>query len=102
MRQAAARRGYRLTHRARRVTTEDFSRFDILLAMDDSNLHTLQRLAPTLEERDKVVRMADYLTLFPHYDYVPDPYYEGAAGFELVLDMLEDACGTLCDALLAG
>ena len=36
-----------------------------------------------------------------HYDYVPDPYYEGSEGFELVLDLLEDACDNLLTQLLA-
>ncbi|MBQ7634613.1 MAG: low molecular weight phosphotyrosine protein phosphatase [Bacteroidaceae bacterium] len=100
MRHAAAQRGYNLTHRARQVRAADFSRFDVVLAMDDSNRHNLLRLAPTLHDQQKVRRMADYLTAFPTYDYVPDPYYEGAEGFELVLDMLEDGCARLCDQLL--
>lgn len=100
MRRAAAQRGYNLTHRARQVRATDFSRFDVLMAMDDSNSHNLLRLAPTLQDQQKVRRMADYLTAFPTYDHVPDPYYEGAEGFEIVLDMLEDACARLCDQLL--
>ena len=99
MRRAAGKRGYNLTHRARPVHWSDFEKFDVILAMDDSNLRTLLRLAPTTEAQAKVRRMADYLTQFPEYDHVPDPYYEGAEGFELVLDMLEDACAKLCDEL---
>lgn len=99
MRRAAGKRGYSLSHLARQVRTTDFDRFDIILAMDDSNFHTLCRLAPTLEHQQKIRRMADYLTRFPQYDYVPDPYYEGAEGFELVLDMLEDACSALLTSL---
>ena len=100
MRHAASRRGYQLTHRARQVRPNDFDRFDCIIAMDDSNLHTLHHLAPTLEAQRKVHRMADYFTRFPHYDYVPDPYYEGAEGFELVLDMLENACTRLCETIV--
>ncbi len=100
MRRAAARRGYRLTHLARRVRESDFQDFDLLVAMDDSNFHTLLRLAPTLQAQQRVRRMADYLTRFPRYDHVPDPYYEGMQGFELVLDMLEDACEHLLNELL--
>ena len=35
-------------------------------------------------------------------DYVPDPYYGGADGFELVLDLLEDACEGLYETLKDG
>ena len=45
--------------------------------------------------------MGKYIRRFPHYDYVPDPYYEGAEGFELVLDLLEDSCEALLDHILA-
>lgn len=95
MRRAAARRGYNLTHRARQVSPADFEKFDLILAMDDYNLRTLHQLAPTLKDQQKVERMAAYLTRFTHYDHIPDPYYEGAEGFELVLDMLEDATAQL-------
>ena len=93
----ARRRGYQLTHRSRPVRSSDFDDFDLIVAMDDSNYDRLRSLAPTLEARDKVVRMMDYARLHPYYDSVPDPYYEGAEGFELVLDLLEDACAGLLD-----
>lgn len=99
MRVHAARRGYQLTHRSRPVRESDFDDFDIIVAMDDSNYHTLCRLAPTVEGEKKVVKMIDYCRQHPYYYSVPDPYYEGASGFELVLDLLEDACGGLLDSL---
>ena len=91
MREAAQRRGYRLTHRARPVLDEDFSRFDMLIAMDERNYDALDRLAFTLEDKAKIYRMTDFSSRHD-YDHVPDPYYEGREGFELVLDLLEDAC----------
>lgn len=99
MRIHARRRGYELTHRSRPVKESDFERFDVIVAMDDSNYAKLRRLAPTPEEEKKIVRMADYCRHPQGYDYVPDPYYEGAEGFELVLDMLEDACAGLLESL---
>lgn len=92
MRVHASRRGYSLTHRSRPVRESDFDEFDMIVAMDDSNYSSLRRLAPTPEDERKVVRMIDYCRMATRYDYVPDPYYEGAEGFELVLDLLEDAC----------
>lgn len=94
MRQHAARRGYRLTHRARPVSSLDFLNFHLLVAMDDANYSDLLDLAPSPQDESKVVRMADYITSRP-VDSVPDPYYEGADGFELVLDLLEEACENL-------
>lgn len=94
MRKHAARRGYELTHRARPVRESDFDRFDVIVAMDDSNYYDLKQLAPTVEGEKKIVRMRDYLT-DKTIDHIPDPYYSGAEGFELVLDLLEDGCKNL-------
>lgn len=99
MRAAGKRRGYNFTHRSRKVRSEDFERFDLLLAMDDSVYESLSRLAPTVEALQKLERMADYLPSHFGYDYVPDPYYEGAEGFELVLNMLEEGCDILLHKL---
>lgn len=99
MRVHAERRGHHLTHRARRVTETDFSRFDTIIAMDDANYHDLRRMAPTADDADKVKRMIDFVDLSTRYDHIPDPYYEGAEGFELVLDMLENGCRNLYNAL---
>lgn len=98
MRAHAARRGYLLEHRSRPVRPADFERFDLILAMDDSNYDTLRDRANTPEEAAKVQRMTDYCRHYP-VDHVPDPYYSGADGFENVLNILEDACAGLLDAL---
>ena len=79
MRSAASRRGYALTHRSRQVREEDFDRFDMIVAMDDMNYEFCRR--------------------HPDRTYVPDPYYEGHEGFELVLDMLEDGCEGILEYL---
>ena len=99
MRAAGKRRGYEFTHRSRRVRSDDFDRFDLLLAMDDSVYESLSRLAPSVEALQKLERMADYIPAHFGYDYVPDPYYEGAEGFELVLDMLEEGCEVLYERM---
>ena len=99
MRDHARRRGYELTHRSRQVRESDFDDFDVIVAMDDSNYRRLRDLAPTVEDQGKIVKMIDYCRLATRYDHVPDPYYEGAEGFELVLDLLQDACEGLLDEL---
>lgn len=97
MRAHAARRGYRLTHRSRPVRRSDFSDFDLIVGMDASNLSRLKSLAATPEEEAKIVSMASFCKKHPGWDHIPDPYYEGAEGFELVLDLLEDACSELLE-----
>jgi protein-tyrosine phosphatase len=99
MRMHAARRGYQLTHRSRPVSTEDFFHFDLILGMDDRNIQDLKDRAPSPETERKIHRMTDYCQR-KVVDYVPDPYYGGASGFENVLDILEDACQGLLEELI--
>lgn len=100
MRVHATRRGLSLTHRARQVRESDFVDFDIIIPMDASNERHLRLMAPTVEAEGKIVPMAHFLTgAMRHYDHVPDPYYSGAEGFELVLDLLADGCRTLASQL---
>ncbi len=94
MRMHAARRGYDLTHRSRPVVTDDFDIFDLIIGMDDRNISDLKDKAPSIEAEKKIHRMTDY-ALHTDMDHVPDPYYGGASGFELVLDLLEDCCNGL-------
>lgn len=101
MRAHARRRGLNLTHRSRPVKASDFDDFDIIVAMDQSNYDRLRALAPSVEAERKVVKMASWLRRHPWHDHIPDPYYSGAEGFELVLDLLDDACASLLDSLVA-
>ncbi len=98
MRAHAARRGYNLDSRSRPVKYEDFFDFDLIIGMDDRNISNLKRMAPDDESVKKIHRMTEYSTRH-NLDHVPDPYYGGADGFELVLDLLEDACEGLLKAL---
>ena len=91
MRTHASRRGYNLTSRSRPVKYDDFFDFDLIIGMDDSNIQSLNRMAPDAESLKKIKRMTDYCRLHLD-DHVPDPYYGGSSGFEHVLDLLEDAC----------
>lgn len=99
MRGHAARRGYVLDSISRPVRTQDFYDFDLIIGMDDRNVDDLKQKAPDLESVAKIHQMTEY-SRNKLYDHVPDPYYGGASGFELVLDLLEDACaGLLSDRL---
>lgn len=90
----AVKRGYDLTSISRQVVAEDFEDFDMIIGMDASNLSDLADRASSPSELGKISNMTDYCTRFD-YKSVPDPYYGGSAGFELVLDLLEDACDGL-------
>lgn len=92
MRAAAANRGYNLHHRSRKIEEEDFYNFDYIIVMDDMNYESVSRLAPERKYLDKVYRFVEFCSSHPQWSYVPDPYYEGREGFELVLDLLEDGC----------
>ena len=98
MRMHAARRGYELTHRSRPVCTDDSFEFDRIIGMDDRNIQDLKDKAPSLETEKKICRMTDFCRV-KQVDYVPDPYYGGAQGFENVLDILEDACSGLLEEI---
>jgi protein-tyrosine phosphatase len=95
---AAERRGVDLRgQRARKVQPEDFERFELVLAMDRQNHAELLAICPP-EYRDRV-RL--FLEFAPHLgrDEVPDPYYGGVNGFELVLDLVEEAAEGLIEYL---
>ncbi|MFZ3153153.1 low molecular weight protein-tyrosine-phosphatase [Pseudomonas sp.] len=92
-RQAAQQRGYDLSAlRARQVKAADFHAFDLILAMDNSNLHDLQQLRPSNAAAELDLFLRRYQLAL---DEVPDPYYGGEAGFAQVLDLLEQACDAL-------
>jgi len=92
-RQAAQRRGYDLSAlRARQVEVADFQRFDLILAMDQSNLRNLQSLRPADAHADLDLYLRRYELAL---DEVPDPYYGGEDGFEQVLDLIEQASDAL-------
>jgi protein-tyrosine phosphatase len=91
----AAQRGYDIAAlRARQVAAQDYSRFHWLLAMDEDNLAVLRKQAPAGSAVRTELLMA-HATRHPGVREVPDPYYGTAAGFEQVLDLLEDACDGL-------
>lgn len=95
---AAAARGYDLSEmRARKVAPQDLHYFDLVLAMDRTNLENLQRLCLP-EHMDRISLFMNYSQ---HYDddEVPDPYYGLGHGFDLVLDMVEDASQGLIELL---
>lgn len=99
MQQHARKRGYDLTSIARKFDPSvDFDHFDMIIAMDDENVRDLKQLARNEQDQLKISKMTDFSKLY-NYKIVPDPYYGGEEGFELVLDLLEDASEGLLEKL---
>lgn len=98
---AATRRGIDISGlRARQVSVDDFTRFDLILAMDRENLRELQALRPR-HAHAAVKLFLDYIPELGRRD-VPDPYYRDAAAFEEVLDLATAASRGLLAVLLTG
>ena len=95
----AKKRGYNLNSISRKFNPSlDFEAFDMIVAMDDENLQSLKRVARNQDDLNKLYKMTDFSKEW-NYSEIPDPYYGGEEGFELVLDLLEDACEGLLDKL---
>lgn len=96
-REVGEARGYSFKgQRSRPVTLNDFEHFDLILAMDNSNLRDLHAMCP-----DPLKHKVNLFLPFAGHQQqeVPDPYYGGRGGFELVLDMIEEASDALLEKL---
>ncbi len=104
--EAAGRRGIVLEGAARKVRPRDFEEFDLILAMDASNLRDLQRVAPDERAREKVRLLREWGRAGSQSSDgdldVPDPYYGGPGGFDEVLDLVQAACTSLLEQLREG
>lgn len=99
MQEHAVKRGYNLTSISRPVDSLiDFKEFDMIIGMDNQNITDLERLADGDSDLSKIFKMTDFCSDC-YYDEVPDPYYGGDEGFELVLDLLEKSCKGLLNFL---
>jgi protein-tyrosine phosphatase len=85
----AAARGYDLSAlKCRKISEEDFENFDYIVAMDHDNVRDLKRKCPE-DLQHKITLFMSHTD--SEYDEIPDPYYAGMKGFELVLDLIEEA-----------
>jgi protein-tyrosine phosphatase len=96
--------GVALEGLARQVRTEDFDEFDLVLAMDSSNMRELRQLAPGAPERAKVRLLREFDPASVDADDldVPDPYHGTASGFEEVFDLVHAACDGLLERIRSG
>ncbi|CAL5004731.1 unnamed protein product [Urochloa decumbens] len=108
MRSASKKRGIEVTSRSRPIKPSDFRDFDLILAMDRQNYEDILNSFERWRHKEplpdsapnKVKLMCSYCKRHTESE-VPDPYYGGPQGFEKVLDLLEDACESLLDSIVA-
>ena len=94
MKATGKRRGYSIVGAARQIKPADFAAFDLIVTMDNENYHNVMRIKPSGETRATVKPFCEFCTEHSEEE-VPDPYYGGAAGFEHVIDLLEDGCRSI-------
>lgn len=96
----ALKRGYDLSKiKSRPIEESDFSNFDHLIAMDKSHLKAMIELCPKpLRPQKNIKLLLDYSKKWTGQD-IPDPYFGGGTGFDLVLDMLEESCRFFLETL---
>jgi protein-tyrosine phosphatase len=97
----AMRNGISLRGRARRVRAEDFHEFDYIFAMDDSNLRDLRHVE---SQADGGALLTLFREFDPHRDGdldVPDPYYGGVDGFDLMFEMIDRTCAAFIEHLVS-
>ena len=100
MRKSGAEHGYNFNSHARQFQKSDFKKFETIVVMDNENYRAITSMASSQADKDKVVRMADFLTNHREYTTVPDPYYGDYSDFELVITLLEDACQELLNSIM--
>ncbi len=93
----ASARGYNLSRlKCRKVNAQDFVNYDFILGMDEANVRDLKRKCPE-DYQHKIQLFLNFSV--SEFNEVPDPYYGGKRGFELVLDLIEDASDGLITKL---
>ena len=97
MRQTAQSKGIKLESRAQQFQSKDFNRFNLVLAMDHSNLVRLSEIAPSTLPKNKLMLFRSFDPESTKDQDVPDPYYGGAKGFEEVYSMVKRTCPPLLD-----
>ena len=101
MRAAARDRDIVIAGAARQIKAADLDAFDLILTMDDENRAYVDFLKEQYGGTAELRNFCELCEQEAHaeFDEVPDPYYGGQDGFELVLDLLEDGCANLLNQL---
>jgi protein-tyrosine phosphatase len=101
----AAKRKYDLSVlRARQLCKDDYSKFDLILVADASNLKNVRNRCHDAKYLPKIALITDFIPATSRFygaTEVPDPYYGDEDDYERVLDLCEDACRGILDAIIA-
>ena len=92
-------RGIKVTGAARQFSKKDFEEFDLIIPMDNANEKDILSLARNSEDKSKVKPFMSFCSQFTNPE-VPDPYYGGEEGFQLVTDLMVDGCSGILDSVL--
>jgi len=99
MRRCGSRHGYNFNSLAQQLDSSYFDRFDYIIGMDHENIRSITAKARNEADKKKILLMANFLRHHPTQPTVPDPYYGVEKDFELVIELLEDACEGLLEEL---
>jgi len=95
----ASARGYHISSLSRVFDpAKDFEKYDMIVTMDHSITRALMKKATNPAWQKKIRIITDFKIRW-NYNEIPDPYFGGEEGFELVIDLLEDACQGLLSEL---
>jgi len=84
--------------RARQISKEDFSKFDVILVMDNQNFEDVISLAPDEASKNKVRKIVDFDK--SKNSKIPDPYYGTTKDFEFVFHLLDQICDEICSEIV--
>ena len=101
MRFAAKQRNIHITSNARQIREDDFCQFNFILVMDNSNFNNVLNFKNRVKGSDyaKILKIQDFASIYTERE-VPDPYFGGDAGFDNVLDILEDSVSCFLDNII--
>ena len=94
----AREKGYSITSISRAFEVGDFDRSDWIITMDNFNHKDIMSLAKTKEQKEKILKMADFCNI-KNCDFIPDPYCQEKEKFMNVISLLEDSCSHLLDKI---
>ena len=100
MRITAQKRGLEILSTARQINSEDFEKFNYIIAMDDSNFENIINLKSrkSFSDFSTINKIQNFRSAFDETE-VPDPYFGGFEGFDHVLDILEDSVSGFLDTI---
>lgn len=99
MRRTAANHGIFYNGRAKQVTPQDLGRYDLIIAMDQSNYTDLKSMMNSSAGTGKLRMLREFDPQGGPYLGVPDPYYGGHDGFEETFHIVDRSINGLIRAI---